>query len=134
MSYGVGAALQSAVYGKLSSDLAIAALVGAAIYDETPTGTLPSTFISLGPEEVRDMSDATGSGANHYFTVSVITDAAGFQAAKAVAAAVSDALSGADFPLTRGFLVALRFQRASAKRLRGQRRIDLRFHARVQDN
>ncbi len=134
MSYGVGAALQSAVYGRLSSDAAIAALVGTAIYDETPAGTLPSTFVSLGPEEVRDRSDATGSGANHYFTVSVITDAAGFQAAKEVAAAVSDALNDASFPLARGFLVAMRFQRASARRLRGQRRIDLRFHARVQDN
>jgi len=134
MSYGVSAALQAAVFQIVSNDAGVSALVGTAVYDETPPGTLPSTYVSLGPEEVRDRSDATGSGANHYFTVSVITDDAGFQAAKSVAAAVSDALNGSAPVLSRGTAIFVRFDRASAKRVQGQRRIDLRFHARVEDN
>lgn len=134
MSYGVGAALQAAVFQRLSNDAALTALVGTAVYDETPSGTPPSTYVSLGPEEVRDRSDASGAGANHYFTVSVITDDAGFQAAKSVAAAVSDALAGTPPAASRGTVIFIRFDRASAKRTQGQRRIDLRFHARVEDN
>lgn len=45
-----------------------------------------------GPEVVRDASTQTDKGAFHEFSVSVVTDDAGFQNAKAVAAAVSDAL------------------------------------------
>lgn len=133
MSYGVGAALQAAVYQQLVSDPALASLVGTAIFDAIPAGTLPSTYVSIGPEEVRDRSDGTGAGANHFFTVSVVTDAAGFQSAKNAAAAVSDTLNGAALSLTRGTLVSLRFQRAAAKRASNDRRIDLRFHARVED-
>lgn len=135
MSYGVSAALQGAVFQHLSADPDLAALVGTAIYDALPSGTLPSLYVSLGPETVRDMSDKTGSGAEHEFIVSVVTDAAGFQAAKSVAAAINDALVDADLMLTRGRLVALNFYRATAKR-EGTglvRRIDLKFRARVED-
>ena len=136
MSYGVSAALQAAVYQHLTADAALAGLVGSAIYDALPSGTLPTTYVTLGPESVREKSDKTGQGALHSFTVSVVTDSAGFQAAKDVAAAISDALVDADLALTRGSLVYLTFDRAVAK-LEGtgtQRRIDLRFRARVEDN
>ena len=58
------------------------------------------------------------------------------QAAKDAAGAVSDALIDADLTLARGRLIYLAFDRALAK-LEGtgtQRRIDLRFRARVEDN
>jgi Protein of unknown function (DUF3168) len=137
MSYGVSAALQSAVYQQLLGDAGVSALVGAAIYDALPTGDLPQTYVSLGPENVRDRSDKTGAGALHLFTVSVVTQTAGFGAAKAVAAAIGDALAGANLILSRGQLVGLWFDRASARRTgkAGRvRRIDLRFRARVEDN
>lgn len=137
MSYGVAAALQAAVYQRLLGDAGVSALVGAAVYDALPAGDLPQTYVSLGPENVRDRSDRTGSGAVHQFTVSVVTQTAGFGAAKSVAAAVGDALSGADLPLSRGRLVGLWFERASARRsgkAGRTRRIDLRFRARVEDN
>jgi len=136
MSYGVSAALQSAVYQRLAADSAVGGLVGGAIYDTVPAGSPPATYISLGPEEVRDRSDQTGSGALHFVTISVVTDAAGFQSAKTVAAAVSDALVDADLILARGSLVYLRFDRATARRVDDgeSRRIDLRFRARVDDN
>lgn len=136
MSYGVAAALQEGVYQRLAGDPALAALVGAAIYDVVPSGTVPGTYVSLGPEDVRDRSDATGGGAEHRFTVSVVTDAAGFQTAKNAAAAISDALIGAPIALARGRLVGLDFLRARARRVQkgDVRRIDLTFRARVEDD
>ncbi|MCU0912079.1 MAG: DUF3168 domain-containing protein [Rhodobacteraceae bacterium] len=133
MSYASAAALQAAVYQRLVGDAAVAGLVGAAIYDAVPPGPLPPTYLSLGPEDARDRSDKTGAGAEHDFTVSVVTDAAGFQTAKALAGAVSDALVGADLALTRGRVVDLWFLRARARRVGAadQRRIDLWFRARV---
>ncbi|SEK72665.1 Protein of unknown function [Roseovarius nanhaiticus] len=133
MSYGGSAALQSAVYGQLMGDPDLSALVGGAIYDAPPAGTLPPLYVTLGPEDVRDRSDATGGGAWHRFTVSVMSDAAGFAAAKAAAAAVSDALSDAELSLDRGHLAGLHFYRARARRDGALRRIDLTFRARISD-
>ena len=135
MSYGVGAALQAAVYQRLAGDGALDALVSGAIHDSIPPGTVTGTYVSLGPEDVRDASDQVGRGAVHEFTVSVVTDQAGFQQAKAVAAAVSDALTGASLPLSRGRLGGLWFLSARARRVEKAdvRRIDLTFRARVED-
>ena len=134
MSYAVAGALQAAVYQQLRTDAVLAALVGAAVYDAVPPGTQVGTYVSLGPEDVADASDKTGEGAVHDFVISVITDAAGFATAKAAAAAVSDALVGADLALARGRLVGLWFLRAQARRVEkaDTRRIDLTFRARVE--
>lgn len=135
MSYSVSASLQAAVYQALIGDGALAGLVGTAIYDAVPSGTLPETYVTLGPETVQDRSDKSGHGAEHKFTISIVTEASGFGAAKAVAAAVSDVLVDANLTLSRGRLVALRFDRAAAKRIGsgGTRQIDVRFSARVED-
>lgn len=135
MSYGVSAALQKAVYQRLTADAALAALVGTDIFDAPPSGTVPATYVSLGPEVARDASDKTGAGALHDFTVTVITDAAGFQLAKDVAAAVGDALQQPMPTLERGTLIWLGFRRAKAQREGAEqlRRIDLTFRARVED-
>ena len=135
MSYGVSAALQSAVYQRLSGDPALGALVGSAIFDALPPGPLPQTYVTLGPEEAQARADRTGGGAWHRFTVSVVTDGAGFHAAKQVAAAISDALVDADLSLSRGRLAGLHFHRARAQRegSGALRRIDLTFRARVDD-
>jgi hypothetical protein len=135
MSYALSGPLQAAVFARVSGDAVVAGLVGDAVYDAPPPGVLPSLYVSLGPEVVRDRSDKTGAGAEHEFTLSVMSDAAGFAAAKAVAGAVSDALAGADLLLTRGRLVGLWFLRAKAARVGSgeRRRIDLTFRARVED-
>lgn len=135
MSYGVAAALQTAIYARLAGDPALGALVGDAIYDALPSGPLPPLYLVLGPEDVRDASDKTGGGALHRFTVAVLTDSAGFAAAKAAAAAVSDALIDAPLTLNRGTLVGLHFDRAKAARIgKGDiRQITLTFRARVAD-
>ncbi len=135
MSYGVAAALQAAVYQRLMADTALDALVGDAIYDAVPPGTVTGTYVSLGPEDAKDASDQVGRGASHDFVVSVVTDQAGFQTVKAAAAAVSDALTGAALMLARGRLVGLWFVKARARRVEEAdvRRIDLTFRARVED-
>lgn len=134
MSYATGAALQAAIYQRLRTSSALDALVGDAVYDAVPPGTVTGTYVSIGPEDVRDASDATGDGAEHDFVVSVLTDMAGFQSAKEVATAVSDELVGATLVLARGRLVGLWFLRARARRVEtGEiRRIDLTFRARVE--
>lgn len=135
MSYAMSVALQSAVYQQLSGDGALTALVGSDIYDALPAGTLPGLYVMLGAESARDASDQTGIGAWHDLSVAVVTDAAGFQIAKTVAAAACDALNGAGLALDRGRLVSLRFLKARAKRESGGlRRIDMTFRARVEDD
>lgn len=136
MSYAVSSALQEAVYQTLAGDETLGGHVGQAIYDALPSGKLPALYISLGPETVKDASDKTDRGADHRFTVSIVSTAPGFSTAKTVAAAVCDALVDADLTLNRGRLVSLGFDRATAKRTDAGngRRIDLRFRARVEDN
>ncbi len=131
MSYAGAAALQSAIYQRLT---AATPLAGVPIHDALPPGVGVGTFVLIGPEEVRDVSDKSGPGAEHRFTVSVISDGSGFQAAKTVAVAVSDALVGATLVLARGRLVHLLFQRARASRIdQGEvRRVDLTFSARLE--
>ncbi|GAA6192291.1 DUF3168 domain-containing protein [Phaeobacter sp. NW0010-22] len=138
MSYGMATALQAAVYQHLLADTEVSNLVGSAIYDAVPAGTLPQTYVTLGAEEVREASDSTGTGALHRFTISVMSEAAGFATAKTLAAAITDALVSPSIPpLSRGRLVGLWFEKAVANRTgsTGQtRRIDLKFRARVEDN
>lgn len=134
MSYAIGAALQEAVYARLQSDAAVTALVGAAVYDAAPAGTTSGTYVSLGPENARDASDMTGDGAVHDFTVSVVSDEAGFHAAKEIGAAISDALLEGPLSLTRGRVAGLWFLKARARRVDkgASRRLDLTFRARVE--
>lgn len=136
MTYALSADLQKAIYQTLKEDAALQGQIGDAIYDVVPAGQLPSTYVSLGAEEVRDWSDKTGKGARHDFTISVVTDAAGFQSAKVVAGVVTDALAATDAALMRGTLVSLSFRRARAIRVEegNMRRIDLSFRALVADD
>jgi hypothetical protein len=133
MSYGITAALQAAVYGALSGDPAVASLSGGAVFDALPPGPVPPLYVTLGPETVRDASDKTGAGAVHDFPVTVVSEAAGFAGAKALAAAISDALAGADLVLSRGRLVRMAFLRARARRVDGGREIEVWFRARVDE-
>lgn len=136
MSYTLASALQEAVYQALTGDAAVAGHVGDAIYDALPSGRVPDLYVSLGPETVKDASDKSGHGADHRFTISILSTAAGFATAKTVAGAVCDVLVDADLLLNRGRLVSLTFDRATAQRTDdgNGRRIDLRFRARVEDN
>lgn len=136
MTYALAHPLQAAIFGALSNDPTLTGLVGSAIYDAVPSGVLPPLYVTLGQELAVDKSDQTGAGAEHELNISVVTDSAGFSSAKEAAAAISDALVGADLTLARGTLVALNFHKAKAARVGtgDQRRIDLTFKARVDDS
>jgi hypothetical protein len=131
MSYASAAALQEAVFAALTGDAAVLALAGGAIHDALPPGPVPPLYVALGPERVRDVSDGTAGGAVHLFPVTVVSEGAGFAGAKALAAAISDALDGTALTLSRGRLVSMAFQRARARRVDGGREIELWFRARV---
>ncbi len=133
MSYGMTSALQTAVYGVLTTDTGLQAIVGSAIYDAIPEGTPPDIYVTLGPEKVRDASDGSSGGALHEFSVSVVTSGAGFFLAKEAASAISDALLGAPLSLARGRVNRLYFYRAQAGRSSGTRRIDIWFRARLDE-
>ena len=130
MTYRAAAALQGAVFQRLTT---WGGLSGVQVVDALPPGTGTGTFILLGPEQANDESDGSGAGVAHQFVVSIISDAAGFMAAKAAAGEVSLALCGAHLALQVGVLVDLTFVRAVAKRLNTgeSRRIDLTFRARI---
>ncbi len=131
MSYAAAPALQSALFARLSG---AAALAGVAILDAQPLDPVPETFVLIGPEEVMDASDKTGGGAEHRVTLSVMSGAAGFLAAKGLAAGVCAALEGPPLSLTEGRVVSIGFRRAVARRLDGGsgRRIDLTFRIRIE--
>jgi len=133
MTYALSGALQGAIYDLLQNDAGLTALVGDAVYDAVPGGTLPETYVRLGSEKA--VGGADRFGAEHRFAVSVITTAPGFAFAKSVAAAVCDALRDAVPVLSRGRVVDLYFHSASAKRAEGgtARQIDLQFRALLAD-
>lgn len=135
MSYGSAAALQSAIYQQLVGDPGLVSIVGGAIYDALPGGTLPALYVSLGTEDVKARDEFTGGGAVHLLKLSVVSAASGFATAKEAASAICDALDDPALSLTRGRLVSLRFVRAKAAMVgKGQtRRIDLTFRARVDE-
>lgn len=135
MTYVLAAGLQAAVYARLTADSALAALVGAAVFDAAPAGGLPPVYVALGPEDAVQRSDKTGQAALHRFAISVVTEEAGFYLAKQVAGAVEVALTGTPLGLGRGRVVSLNFQSARARRAGSgtRRRIDLQFRAILDD-
>ena len=134
MTYAIGQALQSAIFQALLADQALGALVGTAIFDTVPLGTLPEVYVTLGQEDVRDASDQTGGGAVHRFEVAVVGTAPAFDRVKAASAAVCDALVDAPLALARGRLVSLSFRSARARHMDRSdgRRIELVFRARTE--
>ena len=121
----------------MRTDPGLTGLVGDAVYDAMPVTPPAGTFVSLGPEVVRNAGDQTAAGSEHEFVVSVLSgtdgDNSGFHAVKAAAAAVAAALDSADLPMEQGHLAGLWFLRATARRAEtgAGRRVDLTFRARV---
>lgn len=136
MSYAAAVALQGAVYQQLQNDVALAAIVGDAVFDAMPVDAPSGVFVSLGPEEAKDAGDMTAPGSQHDFVVSVLSgtdESAGFGAVKAAAVAVTEALEQGGLMLDVGHLAGLWFLRAKARRVENgaARRVDLTFRARI---
>jgi hypothetical protein len=134
MSYAASAALQQAIFDRLSGDSDLSTLVDG-VYDALPAGTVPARYVQIGPEKVTSRSDKTGSGAQHELQVLVVGQDAGFLAVKRAAVRINDLLHDAALPLARGQLLRLWFHRAEAGRDRNDdtRQITLRFVAQTYD-
>lgn len=133
MSYEFSAGLQAAVYRRLAADPAIAALVGAAVYDGPPDAPPDpaSDYVTLGEESVRPWDTKTSRGAAHEFAVAVHSARHGFDAAKRIAGAVCACLIDAPLEIDGGRVVVLRFLQARAERgpAPERRRVALKFRA-----
>lgn len=126
-------ALQTAVYGRLSSDAPLASIVGVHVYDAVPAGPVPDIYVLIGEEVVTDASDKLMHGARHDLSIAVISTADSFLSLKEAAAAITSALDAPELTLSRGSVTALWFQGATSKRnASGQRRIDLKFRVRLE--
>lgn len=135
MSYVHAPALQSALYDRLASDAALAALVGGHVYDMAPEGAArPPVYVALGPEDVADASDSGGAAAVFTFVVSVVGTDTGFATVKQAAARVCAALVGAALEVPGGRVTGVRFRKARA-RLGDpdQRVVELTFRTRVEE-
>lgn len=100
--------LQKALYAALAGDAALAALVGARIYDDPPgEGALP--YVQIGDGGETDWSTASEAGSEHQLAIHVWSRAGGRMEARAVLSAVHDALHEAALDLDGNRLVNLRF-------------------------
>jgi len=133
MSYKFGADLQEAVFQRLQADAELAA-AGVPTHDAPAPGTPRGTYIVVGQEDVIDRSDASGPGAEHRFSINVVSDVAGFATAKRAASRVCVLMEDPTLALSNGRLVGLWFHQAQARRTEGGngRRIELRFRARIE--
>lgn len=139
MTYALSWPLQQAVYDALAADPTVAAMVGDRIYDAPPPFEADASpevpWMTLGDERVDDWSTKDSNGAVHLLSIAVHAPRRGFAEAKRVAGAVSDALSTAPLPLTRGRVVHVGFVSGRTRRTEGDalRRIEVRFRVLVED-
>lgn len=139
MTYALSWPLQEAVYGTLTADATLTALVGDRIYDAPPHFAADEApgepWMTLGDERVDDWSTKDGAGAVHVLTIAVHAPARGFAEAKKVAGAVCDALLDAAPAPARGHVVHIGFVSGRTRRSDNDlmRRIELRFRVLIED-
>lgn len=136
MTYALAWPLQEAVFGLLSGDAGLAALVSG-IYDAAPQqmAEADGLYVTLGDELAEDWSTATDAGALHTVLISVHAPRRGFSDAKQVAGRVSDLMTGGTMAPSRGLVIQTRFVDARTARAENDalRRIDMRFRVTVED-
>ncbi|MCG7492072.1 DUF3168 domain-containing protein [Thalassobius sp. Cn5-15] len=134
MTYALAAALQQAVFDRLSNDADLLTLVDG-VYDALPAGTAPDRYVQIGAEKVTPRSDKSGTGARHELQLLIVGQDTGFLPVKLAAVRISDLLQDTPLSLTRGHLLRLWFLSAEARRDRSDnsRQIILRFAAQTYD-
>ncbi|MEM9145798.1 MAG: DUF3168 domain-containing protein [Pseudomonadota bacterium] len=136
MTYALAWPLQQAVFQRLAADAGVTALLGDRLYDAPPQDAAATEMhLTLGDETATDWSTGTGGGAEHRLTLLIHAPARGFAEAKQAAAAICDALLGAELSLTRGHVVCIGFLAAETARAQTDRvrQIALRFRILVED-
>lgn len=137
MSFSGAGALQEAAYQALTGSVELGALVEGRVFDAAPHGDGPESasriYVLLGDERARPWGAQGLMGAEHELEIAVVCPEESFAAAKAAAAAVSDAMLGPMPALSRGRIATSVFAGARTRRTRdGGRRIELRFRYRVE--
>jgi hypothetical protein len=137
MSFSGAVALQEAAYQALIGSVELHALVEGRVFDAAPHGDGPQsasqTYVLLGDEQTRPWGAQGLTGAEHELEIAVVCPEQSFAAAKAAAAAVSDAMLGPLPALAAGRVATSVFAGARTRRTRdGGRRIELRFRYKVE--
>lgn len=139
MTYALSWALQEALFAAICADPVCSETFGHRIYDGPPPlsgdAETQGLYLTFGDEEANDWSTATDLGASHLVRLDVHAPRRSFAEAKRAAAALSDAILGADFQMSRGRVVNTRFVDARTRREEGDalRRIEMRFRIIVED-
>jgi len=111
-----GWALQTAVYGALTTNAALTAeLGGAHIYDHVPRKT-PTPYVTFAQSVVRDWSAGTQVAHEHTFTLQVWANATGRKKTAAIATALRAALHDQSVNLVGHHLVNLRHEFSEIRR------------------
>ena len=103
--------LQKAIFARLTSDVALAALVDTRIHDNAP-GDVTHPYLVLGESETRDWP----AGIEHRLAFHCFTRGGGRSQAKTIVGAVHAALHDAALALEGHSLVNLRFIDAATRR------------------
>lgn len=114
-AYDADLALQKAIYARLSSDAALAALVAARIYDNVP-GDAGFPYMTLGEAQVSDWSTGDSEGAEHRLAFHAYSRSGGRAEAKDILGAINGALHDAGLTPEGAQLVSLRFLDAETRR------------------
>jgi hypothetical protein len=116
MPTSASAALRAAVYDALSTDAALAALLGGPkIYDEPPRGAA-FPYVTLGEARIADYSTGDVSGEEQQLTLHAWSRQGGHREAHMITAALLQALDDAPLVLTDHHLVNMRFAVADVRR------------------
>jgi len=108
--------LQQAVYGALSGNAPLAALLGGPrVYDEVPHAAA-YPFVTMGQTSSSDFGTATEDGEEHILSLHVWSAAGGRGEAQVLMGAVRDILHNAALTLSGHTLVNLRQQFADIRR------------------
>ena len=108
--------LQQAVYGALSGNAALVALLGGPrIYDDVPHAAA-YPFVSLGQTSSTDWGTSTGDGEEHIVTLHVWSSFGGRSEAQLIMGAIRDVLHTVHLTLTGHTLVNLRQQFSDVRR------------------
>lgn len=100
-------ALQKAIFGRLSGDAALTALIGGNAVTDRRLAAPAAPLVVIAGIDSTDHSTATEPGEEHVVTLEAWSDAAGHRQAQAMAAAVRTALHDASLTLAGHRLVLL---------------------------
>ena len=111
-----GWALQTAVYGKLSTDAAVTtALGGPRVYDDVPQWA-EFPYLTFGQSSEKDWSTQTDDGVEHVVVLQAWSRAAGRREADEILHAVRTALHNAALVLSGHKLINLRHELSDVRR------------------